>query len=396
MAAFAATTTVGYGVLFYAYGVLLVPMEEDLGWSRSFLTGTFSVALVIGALLSVAIGRWLDRHHPRRLLLPGAALSTALVVAWATVHGRAAFAAVWAMLGVSQALLFYEPAFTVLTKWFAGAARHRAITAVTLLAGLASTIFAPLTALLERTLGWRGAVLVLAAILGAVTLPCFAVGLRRPDPADTNDGHDDHEHDEEVATAMPREAFADRRFWLITTAYLLSAITAFAVAVLLVAFLHERGLGNSAAGVVLGGVGLIQVVGRSTFARLSVRWSAIELGTAVMLAKAAGLALLLVVPGVGGVIVFVLVYGAANGLSTLTRATTVATLYGATHYGAISAVVAAISALGGAGAPFAVAAISDAVGDERPVWAGLAVLSIIAAITNARAGVTPVHSRPNE
>ena len=62
----AATTTVGYGVLFYAYGVLLLPMEAELGWSRSVLTGAFTCALVVNALLTIPVGRWLDRHQPRR------------------------------------------------------------------------------------------------------------------------------------------------------------------------------------------------------------------------------------------------------------------------------------------------------------------------------------------
>src|SRR5437016_13996844 len=57
VAAFTATTTVGYGVLFYAYGVLLVPMEADLKWCRSFLSGAFSLALVVAALLTVPVWR---------------------------------------------------------------------------------------------------------------------------------------------------------------------------------------------------------------------------------------------------------------------------------------------------------------------------------------------------
>src|SRR5437867_1360476 len=83
-----------------------------------------------------------------------------------------------------------------------------------------------------------------------------------------------------------------------------------------------------------------------------------------------GPALLLVVGGVAGVVLFVAVYGAANGIATLTRATAVAELYGAEYYGSISSVVAAASAVAGALAPFAAAAAIDALGRDTPVlWA---------------------------
>src|SRR5260370_41856136 len=127
VAAFAATTTVGYGVLFYAYGVLLVPMEADLGWGRSFLSGAFSLALLVAAVLTVPVGRWLDRHPPRRLFLGGAITASAFVVVWGLSSNRQVFVASWIVLGCCQAVLFYDPAFTVLTKRYDGRARQPAI-----------------------------------------------------------------------------------------------------------------------------------------------------------------------------------------------------------------------------------------------------------------------------
>jgi predicted MFS family arabinose efflux permease len=382
--ALAATTTAGYGVLFYAYGVLLVPMEEDLGWSRPFLTGAFSAALLVAAILSLVVGRWLDRHPPRPLLLGGAVAATVLLAVWSMLASKPGFVAVWLALGVCQAILFYEPAFTVLTKWFEGAERRRAITAVTLLAGLASTIFGPLTAMLERALGWRGAVLVLAALFAAITVPCFAWGIRPPHPP-TDPANGSAEQGAPVqATWSPVEAFVTRRFWYLTTAYLLSSVTTFAVAVYLVTYLRGRGMSGSAAAGVLGAIGLVQVIGRSTFTRLAARRAAVTLGTGVLLAKAIGLAMLLAVPGWAGIGAFVVVYGAANGIATLTRATSVAELYGAAHYGAISAAVGAVGAVGGALAPFGAAAAVQIVGADEPVLWGFVVISLLAAATHSR------------
>ena len=374
MGALAATTTAGYGVLFYAYGVLLVPMARDLGWRRSTLSGAFSAALLVSALLTIPVGRWLDRHPPRTLLTGGAVASTVLVGLWATATHPVVYFVVWIGLGACMAVLFYEPAFTIITKRLHGHARHRAVTSVTLVAGLASTIFGPLTALLEGTFGWRGAVLVLGLLLGAVTIPLFRWALREPEEPVVIPVH--------VADTALRDALATARFWSLTTAYLLSAVVTYAVAVHLVAYLRGEGWGSGRAAIALGSIGLVQVLGRSAFARLSLRRSAGPLGTWVLAAKAVGLAALVISPTVPGVVVFVSVYGAANGLQTLTRATVIADLYGVAHYGAISSVVSAVGAVGGSLSPFAVAAAIELVGADEPVLWGLVGFSVCSAVAN--------------
>jgi MFS family permease len=336
------------------------------------------LALVVAALLTVPVGRWLDRHPPRPLFLAGAITASAFVVVWGVSTNRPLFVASWIVLGCCQAVLFYDPAFTVLTKRYSGRARQRAITTVTLMAGLASTIFGPLTALLERTFGWRTAVVVLAAILAAVTIPCFAVGLRPPDAS-----RDVELPDDEVApSSLPGDVFRTRAFWLLTTAYLFSSITTYGVAVHLVAYLHDRGMQMGTAATALGAVGIVQVLGRSTFLRLSANRASIHLATWVLAAKGAGLALLISIGGLPGLALFVVVYGSANGIATLTRATTLAELYGPDYYGSISAVIAAISAIGGALAPFTVAAAIDIVGSYGPVFGALVVLSALGALAN--------------
>jgi len=385
VATLAATTTAGYGVLFYAYGVLLGPMRHSTGWSRSFLSGTFSLALVVSAAAAVPVGRWLDRHPPRRLFLAGSAAGALLVAAWSVTDNRAVYVGVWALLGLCQAVLFYDPAFTVLTKWFGPSTRARAITSVTLMAGLASTIFGPLTAFLEHTLGWRHAVLVLGGLLAVVTIPWFALGLRPPTDGPAGEAAPARASAPAArpdVSTLPADAFRTSAFWLLTAAYLLSAVTTFAVPVHLVSYLNGRGVGTGLAATVLGAVGLVQVLGRGTFIRLSANRPSVHLATWVLAGKAAGLALLVALPGRTGIVPFVVVYGAANGVSTLTRATTLAELYGPDHYGAISSVIGSISAFGGALAPFAAAAAIDAVGGVGPVFAGLVGVSLLAAVAN--------------
>ena len=129
----------------------------------------------------------------------------------------------------------YPPAFAALTRWW-GRRRVTALTALTLLAGLSSTVFAPLTATLLDHLQWQRTYLVLAGVLAAVTIPAHYFGLRGPWPKP--DTADQPAHAEQAPDAIARS----RPFLLLTTAIALGTFTAFAVIVNQVPLLLERGL----------------------------------------------------------------------------------------------------------------------------------------------------------
>jgi MFS family permease len=84
-------------------------------------------------------------------------------------------------MGVAMAATLYEPVFVVVTKpW--RERRDRALTAITLMGGLASFVFLPLAQALIDALGWRSALLVLAAILGVTAVPLNVLARRGGDP----------------------------------------------------------------------------------------------------------------------------------------------------------------------------------------------------------------------
>ena len=69
-------------------------------------------------MAGIGVGRYLDRHGPRALMTAGSVAGALLVVAWSRVEGLAAFYAIWVAIGLVMATVLYEPAFTVLAKWF--------------------------------------------------------------------------------------------------------------------------------------------------------------------------------------------------------------------------------------------------------------------------------------
>jgi MFS family permease len=163
------TRVVSYGVLYYAFPVLVGAITVDTGWSRTPVTAAFSA----GNLVGVPVGRLIERHSPRPVLTAGSAGAVAALAGIATAPNFGWFLTAWLVAGIGMAGVFYPPAFAALTGWY-GPDRVRALTILTLAAGFASTIFAPLTAELVGLLSWREVYLVLAGVLAVVTIPAHA------------------------------------------------------------------------------------------------------------------------------------------------------------------------------------------------------------------------------
>jgi MFS family permease len=104
VATLAVTETTSYGVLAYAFGVFLAPMQQDLGWSPTALTGAYALAIVVSGVAAIPVGRWLDRHGARVLMTAGSAAATLLVLAWAHVTDLATFYGIWVGIGWSWPL----------------------------------------------------------------------------------------------------------------------------------------------------------------------------------------------------------------------------------------------------------------------------------------------------
>lgn len=74
VAVLSVTETISWGIVYYAFPVVLRAMELDLGASRVAVTGALSLALAVSALAAVPAGRWLDRYGPRALMTAGSCL----------------------------------------------------------------------------------------------------------------------------------------------------------------------------------------------------------------------------------------------------------------------------------------------------------------------------------
>lgn len=379
VAALSLTQTIAWGVLYYAFAVLLIPMTHDTGWSTLTLTGAFSTALAVSAIAGLAVGSWLDHHGPRTLMTTGSLLAIALVAAWSRVDRIVELYAVFAGIGLAMAMVLYEPAIVVLTKWVPQ--RRRAVTTLTLVAALASFIFLPLTEQLVGAYGWRDALLVLAAVLVPTALIHAAFLPARP--ASAAQPRDSPRRDEQLDRVMP----------LLAASFTLGMFVTTAATIHLVAVLITSGHPPARAATLAGIVGLGQILGRLMFAVAGDHLHGPRVPLTVFGAIAVALALLALNRSTLAVVVFALLFGAGAGASTLARAVLIGDLYGPSRYGAVNGTIAAPATVARAAAPFSAALLVLLPGAHTTMLLLLASASIAAALIGASSlrAVTSTH-----
>jgi MFS family permease len=372
LAALCTTEVVSWGILYYAFPVALSAITTDTGWSASATTAAFSAGLVVSALAGIPVGRWLDRFGPRRVMTAGSLLAAPAAAAIGLAPSFAWFVVAWLVAGVAMAAVFYQAGFAALTRWY-GPARVRALTTLTLVAGLASTIFAPVTHLLLEHLSWRATYLVLAGVLAVVTIPLHALALTPPwTPAE-------HEHRDGVPDAV-RSTVRSPGFVLLSGALTLTAFGMYSASLTLIPLLTGRGVSAGLAATTLGLLGAGQLLGRLGFAPLTARTTPTARTVAIVSASALAIALLAAVPGPVPVLIALAVCaGAVRGAGTLLQATVVADRWGSARYGALSGWFAAPITGAAALAPWAGTALAEALGSYPAMFAGLAVLVAAAA-----------------
>jgi MFS family permease len=372
LATLCVTQITSWGVLYYAFPVLAGDITAATGWSTAAITAALSASQLVAALVGIPVGRRIDHHGPRAVMTAGSMLAIPAVVLVATAQNLAWFFVAWLLAGVAMGAVLYPPAFAALTRWH-GPDPIRALTILTLAAGLASTVFAPLTAALAAHLDWRATYLVLAAILGVVTIPAHWFGLRLPWPPRPAS-------EPGIGDTDPGRVARSGAFLALAVALSLAGLVTVAAVINLVPLLAERGISTGVAAVALGLGGAGQVVGRLGYAAIVRRTSVLARTMAILLALAVTTALLGVLTTAVALIAGAVVSGMARGVFTLLHATAVTDRWGRRHYGHLTGLLSAPIVITMSLAPFAGAAMADLLGSYRTTFLVLGALGVAAAV----------------
>ena len=350
IAALGVAQIVSWGTLFYTIAVLGAPMRAELGVPDMMLFGAFSAGLFISGAASPAVGRWIDAGHARSTLAGGSCVGAFALALLALAQGPVTLVAGWLVAGAAMALTLYDPAFAVL-HMISGAHYRRAVTALTLFGGFASTVFWPLSLWLQQGLGWRAAFGVYAAMHIAVCLPLHLAAIPRTAR---------QEGAPPVLASSPPPAavggkggalFAWLAVALSGAAFIASALSAHAIGLLTAS-------GLTATDAVLIGAlfGPMQVAGRIVEFTAGRNLRAQAVGTLAFAMLAASLLVLAQVRGLMLLaLLFAVLYGFSNGVMTIVRGTVPAELFGRDAFGALLGRLARPQLIARAIAPVALA-----------------------------------------
>jgi len=327
--------TVLWAGMFYSFPALLLTWETDLGWSKTTLSGAFTLSLVIFAILAPFVGRLIDQGLGRWVLVFSAVFGAASLVGLSFVTTVWQFYLAWAALGVAMACGLYEACFSVIT-YFTGERARRAITLVTLVAGLAGTVSFPLVHALTRYDGWRLAVLALAALQILIAAPLCWIGIGAANKLQTG-----REHHTRHAPIRSGSVLGKGLFWLLAITYGAMALDHGLLLTHLLPLLDEKGVQASVAVLAAAMIGPMQVTGRVVMMMVE-RWvsmQAIAVGSLIAMAIAAA-SLLGVAGGLGLLVVFVVVHGAGYGVTSIARPVITAEFLGRENFGQVSGMLA--------------------------------------------------------
>lgn len=363
---------VNWGVLFFAFSVLLVPLQDAFGEPRWVVAGAFSFGLLISAIAAPAVGRLADRGQGPAVMQAGGLFAAVLLIAWVLVPTMAMTYIVWGALGLCMASILYEPVFAIVGRSFSDPeGRLRAIATVTVIGGLASTAFLPGTSALVTALGWRGAVVVLAVVIGVTSLIVAQIAFRdRAWSAQTI-------RDAIAGTSgVPGSDAPLNGITRLVAVFALSIVVNSAVTSNLVAALIDRGLAPTFAATVGASLGIMQLPGRILLSNARTAPHPVPLLIGSFGLQIVGL-LALVAHGTIAMWVGVMAFAAGAGMTTLARPYLVLHQYGSDRAGYANGVIARGQQVARAAGPVAAAAIGATHG-YGVVFVGLSATLMVA------------------
>ncbi len=352
------TMIMAWGTLFYGITLIGPRIMAETGWSKTWIYGAFSLAMLTSGLVAPRIGALIDRSGGRHVMAIGSVVGGFGYLLLAFANSLPMLYAAYAVIGLGMAGSLYDPAFASLAR-MAGHKARIAITMLTLGGGLASTVFWPLGLWLLSFMDWRGLCLVYAGLNGVVCALLHLVGLGSEKAAPAPLGIVDTSSPHGTAPA----ALRGKIIWLLALIFMAHGLVSNGMSVHITTLLGALGLTEAQAVTVGTLIGPSQSAGRLVELMLGGAYPVMRLGYVATgtLPFAFG-ALALMGGAVIGVVIFAALYGISNGLVTIARGVITLGLLGRENYGRTLGAIAAPTLAAKSLSPMAFAVIIDKAG----------------------------------
>jgi sugar phosphate permease len=251
------------------FGVLIIPMQDDLGWSRSTIVGVLTLHRLAGGACGFWLGPLVDRHGTRLLVTVSAVAAGACLIGLSLIQAPWQSYLLWGVFGLTLPGLSTLGPIAAISNWFVRG-RTQAIMFFTFGSATAGLILAPIMAAVAADLSWRVAWVIMGLMLWAIAPLAWLAIRRRPEdvgllpdgaesapvtnfsapaPTQTSD-------EPEWTTAA---AVRTRSFWLLTIGFTLTMLPASSIFIHMSAFVQSKGFSveDGAAAVSIYGLGAV-------------------------------------------------------------------------------------------------------------------------------------------
>ena len=377
---------VGFAVLFfgtgtrYVFGLVLVPMTEDLNLSRSTLSSALLAFMLVSAIAMPFIGRLIDRHSIKIVMAVGAVLSASAIALMGAVSSAWQLFALYGLLyAIGFAATSVAPVSVLMSRWFpnnTGLASSAAITGN----GTGQLVIIALLTSFLSDIGWRRAYFILGLANAAVVIPIVLAFVRTgqgpqsasPRPSSATSG-----------ASSIREVLTAREFWLVTTMYTVCGFQDFFVATHIVAFAQDRGVGDFLAGNILAFMGLAGLVGVLLSGGLADRHGACRPTLLCFFLRIALFGYILFMQDPFSIAAVALVYGFTFTMTAPLTVVFAGNIFGTARLGSVSGLINMVHQVAGGLGALAGALIFDLTGSYTGAFGLMFGLSVIAAVATA-------------
>lgn len=321
------TQIVGWGTTYLMPSVLGRHIQDSLNMPAEMVFGGVTVMAAVAAVCAPRVGRFVDRRGARLVMTIGSAVYALALALLSQAEGTAGWLGGWVLIGLASALALSTPASIALVQ-VAGPGARQAIAMLTIIGGLSSSIFWPITGVIDAEIGWRATLLLFAGLHLFACLPMHLLILPHRPP--------DHPPAATAAQAAETIAPHDQRrvFLLLSFSLSFGAFVFAGVQLQMIEML--RGLGHSPASALLlaSMIGPAQVAIRVFELLFGHRYSIMRSAVIGSLLLPIGLGLAMLAGNLFAVaLAVVLAYGLSNGLKAVQRSTLPLALFGRMQFG---------------------------------------------------------------
>ena len=377
--------------------VLIKPITNDFGWSRSLFVSASSVGTILGGLLALIIGPAIDRYGPRWIITFGFLVMGALMILMGSINNLWQF---YLLLVLSRMILQGALNLTSnvsVAKWFY---RRRGIAlafpAIGQRVGAGST---PLLAqYLTSSAGWRSSLIGLGLLAWGLTVIPAGIWLRRKpedlgllpegDLREVESGADTEVTQEGINTEVSfslNQALRTKVFYLLLFVVSLSTFTNAGANFNIFPILTDRGISGFNSVILLSAWSYIGIPSTLFWGYLGDRYKVRYLFALVLLGMSLGTVLFLVADDLVLGLIFAFVHGFFFAGSLLFQNLIFANYFGRESFGAIRGVVTPFQTFSNAMGPLAASLVFDATGSYDQILIAWILLLPLLAIAVALA-----------